>query len=309
MNTAQLFARMIYSPAKASGSDQQPGYLASHYNHARHGVRSYGCPAQAAVERAKRQPLAYVPGKEYCGAPCGLPAAPFGNNLRWIESTQAAGLRFVGYADDIAGLHHQGWYTDSARNDTTLRGAIWQWPARNGQVVLIAGYVEMDGRSETNPGGAALQWSLIRVDASDSDTIADLARDAAFAADGLAEWQAGRERDYNDSYARGRRAAEDGIEAQATRKALLPLIAEIRARRVSCGWESPAIYQALRDTIDSGLADIAGARQSLCEIWGNVATSQEPAFRAGFIDEAGLDGWMSFAPVAGWKPFLNEPPA
>jgi hypothetical protein len=42
-----------------------------------------------------------------------------------------AGLRFVGYADELASLNHKGWFTHpDGFPDETLRGGVWvHWSA------------------------------------------------------------------------------------------------------------------------------------------------------------------------------------
>lgn len=47
-------------------------------------------------------------------------------------------FRSVGYADEIVRIDHKGWYTDSFQDDT-MRGVVYQLPARNGKEQFLAG--------------------------------------------------------------------------------------------------------------------------------------------------------------------------
>lgn len=92
----------------------------------------------------------------------GGAGAPFqrgGDSLRWIENTEAAGLRFVAWADEVkgAGVKHTGWHcTEENWTGETLRGGVWQLPGKGGAARLLYGYAEFEGRGEMNPGSAAL---------------------------------------------------------------------------------------------------------------------------------------------------------
>lgn len=58
----------------------------------------------------------------------GAPFREGGDVLRWIESTEAAGLRFVAWADDVARLRYTGWHCDDEGRET-LRGESGKLPA------------------------------------------------------------------------------------------------------------------------------------------------------------------------------------
>lgn len=130
----------------------------------------------------------------------GKATNPFGpwignTSRRWIESTERASLRFVGFADELANLSHTGWYTDDdGSNGETLRGAVWQLPARSGRAQYIAGYMDPN-----NDGAAMVDFDIIEgklggAEAYDYDS--DSKRDTARQADGIAECAAETERDY-----------------------------------------------------------------------------------------------------------------
>lgn len=232
------------------------------------------------------------------GGPAGAPFDHGGDKLRWIEKTEAAGLRFVAWADDIASLRYTGWHCDDEGRET-LRGGVWQIPGKGGAARLLYGYAEFEGRGEMNPGSAALVVSDIvavpmRGEFGNLDET-DGARDAAQWADGLAESTAEDRRDYDSAYQAGRRAAELDGEALEARAELLPLLAELRAerKRERRPWEGeamrPAIYAALRGRVDSLLETISEKRRERESAWGNVwrGADLEP-WRAGFMDESGF---------------------
>ena len=108
--------------------------------------------------------------------------------LRWIENA-ADGLRFVGYADELARLDHTGWYLDDCCGDT-VRGAVWQLPGRHGAPLYVPGYAD-----PWNDGAACLSF----------DDLTDDKTTAALWADSIAERMAEAERDYQ-------RAASAGFE-------------------------------------------------------------------------------------------------
>src|SRR5690606_9843007 len=61
---------------------------------------------------------------------------------RWCEDTKDAGLRFVGFADELAprAIMHKGWYANLDGSGEVYRGAVWQLPARGGQCIYVAGF-------------------------------------------------------------------------------------------------------------------------------------------------------------------------
>src|SRR5690554_4252161 len=78
---------------------------------------------------------------------------------RWCEDTAAAGLRFVGFADELVqfgAIDHKGWYTDPDGFGEVYRGAVWQLPARNGQCLYVAGFVD-----PCNEGAALIDFDPI----------------------------------------------------------------------------------------------------------------------------------------------------
>jgi len=105
-------------------------------------------------------------------------------------------FRLVGYADElIRSIDHQGWYGDSFQ-DRTLRGIVFQLPARNGQTQYLYGYEESDS-------GSIVLYRDIETDESD----------AARSADGRAEWVAEESREYDEAWHAGAVASDKVQEA------------------------------------------------------------------------------------------------
>lgn len=294
MSVASFFARLRAPVIGGAGVDanREGGFVASHYRYFRN-VRHMG--AAAAYRAALELPAVYTKGREWYG-PKGGAGAPFkhgGDVLRWIESTADAGLRFIGYADEIAGLRHTGWHCDDEGRET-LRGAVWALPGRKGEARLVYGYQEWEGRGEMNEGSAAVCVSdIVRVPMRDEFgnlDETDGARDAARWADGLAESVAEDRRDYESLYRAGRAAAEADAEALEARGELLPLLAELRGlRRSPVAGNAPAVCKALRQRIDSLLETISEKRETRESAWGRVYRPDDvEAWRAGFIDESGF---------------------
>lgn len=118
---------------------------------------------------------------------------------RWCEDTENAGLRFVGFADELAphAIKHKGWYTDPDGFDGEVyRGAVWQLPARGGQCIYVAGF------ADPNNEGAAL---------IDFEPILTISK-AAYRADDTARIHAEREREYQQEKWRAAQRVRDLLE-------------------------------------------------------------------------------------------------
>lgn len=290
-----IFEAMRGAPAiGGAGVDtkREAAHVASHYRYFRK-VRHM--PATAALEAAKALPAAYVKGREYYG-PTGGAGAPDAEGLRWIESTAGAGFRFVGDACDLIGGRNvpTGYYTDAEGDYSTLRAGVWQLPGKGRHARLVAGYREFDGKSETNPGSARIDCRTIY--RAEMDSYGDLAghdetREAARAADGIAESAAETEREYQQAYAAGREAAELDAAALAAHKEALELVAAMRAQRTAqrlAGLDvSGTICGALGKRLESLLETISEKREARESAWGNVwrGADLEP-WLAGFMDES-----------------------
>lgn len=255
-------------------------------------------PAARALELAA--PVALRPHTDrqarlWYGGTRGSAGAAFevaGDSLRWIEGTRDAGLRFIAWADELAGYRHTGYYNRADGPDgfgETLRGGVWQLPGRKGRARLVYGYTEFEGRGEMNPGSAAICVSDILESGPDDSDYTEAAREAARFADGLAERQAERERDYDSAYQAGRRAAEADAEALQTAAELRPLLAELRSLRKSPHTPlSPVgqVCKALRSRVAEMRETISAARRKRDSAWDDCGAWAAEAWRAGFCDNA-----------------------
>lgn len=227
-----------------------------------------------------------------------------GDVLRWIENTEAAGLRFVAWADDIASLRHTGWHCDDEGRET-LRGGVWQMPGKAGAARLLYGYAEFEGRGEMNPGSAALCVSDVvtvpmRGEFGNLDEM-DGARDAARYADGLAESTAEDRRDYDSAYQAGRKAAEADAEALELRTRARALAGAAKAHRrsgVGRVMES-ALCRTLADVLETISEKRAERDSAWADVWGDAAE----AWRAGFMDESGFVRAvrLGYAKASDWR--------
>ena len=139
---------------------------------------------------------------------CGMKATE--NDSTGIEAeTLRAYSSEYDYADKIINLRHNGWYTDSDGDGFILRGQVWTVASDNGlsdgryPVYYIAGYVEESGA-----------YVCLDVTRGAISTFDD-ARDAAYAADSLAERHAETEREYNEKWQEASRLSDD-IESLKT---------------------------------------------------------------------------------------------
>lgn len=208
---------------------------------------------------------------------------------RWIENTSRAGLRFVGYADELAGargwfrgIDHAGWYLDGEFPDSseTYRGAVWQLPARGGCAVYVGGYSD-----PFNDGAALIDFEPIhgeRVDYYDDD--GDAKREAAHAADSIAARDAETEREYRYRWNAAQRVRDlrEDIAAERERHSLL--VAGLReSRRVHAakGIEPPALLCAeLFDRLESireRVRDLAREIRETVDTYGDEILTDEYA--------------------------------
>lgn len=191
-------------------------------------------------------------------AAMGVPFSREG--LRWADDPHAVGLRFVGFADDIAGraIEHRGWFTDCDGCGEVLRGAVYQLPGRKGRTRYLAAYREgKRGWTDMAAPGAAAAVAckeIFETERGDSDSYyhyrggdaADAAREAARRADSIAETVARDQREYNEAWQAAREWEELASEMQDSRAAARRLVADMRAAIKSGLEAAPSICDALR---------------------------------------------------------------
>ena len=161
-------------------------------------------------------------------------------NYALIPSDVLDGLRDCGTVPDILGNRYGGWYAD-AFQDETYTGQVWQIPSRNGEAVCISGYVERDsGYAVLNATGGRIE-TFCSYPGKDSCDEPDALREAARAADGLAERNAERDREYSERWQEASRhdseredARSELKDARMSARSALRSMRELIAARVSC---------------------------------------------------------------------------
>lgn len=188
--------------------------------------------------------------------------------LHWIEWPEEIGLRKVGFADKVyKGIEHTGWYTDDDGARETMRGIVYQWPARNGKPRFIGGYADPCNTDKDGNGPAALSFETF-----------DDAEWAARHADSVAEYAAEMERDYNRAWQAGQKFSDLGGEITTARQACLALIRETKAACEAIT-QYAAIKATIRTQVQEYLADIRRARKKRDEL--ESSYGRESAFNDG----------------------------
>ena len=122
---------------------------------------------------------------------------------------------FVGFADNLHDrICHNGWFIN-AFQDETLRGWYTALPAQHGKERLIAGYADPN-----NDNCARLDFADIYANA----------RDAAYAADRIAENAAEKEREYNSAWTAGSDYQSNQQEIKEHRASLIALVQAYNTR-------------------------------------------------------------------------------
>lgn len=231
---------------------------------------------------------------------------PDSDGARWIAHPERAGLRFVGFADEIAGraIDHSGWFIDCHESDT-YRGAVYQLPARKGRARYVPAYregceIRRTWHDMSGEGAARLAFGdMIEGERLDSSFDEDSGkRDAAYRADSIAEIGADRAREYDSAWRAGRAFAEHMESAQAARAQARELIGDIRRARGDAGFceRFPSIGKALRSAIRDALETWQGERAKACELWEEYALTHHSFARndrARGLAESFIDGACS----------------
>ena len=232
--------------------------------------------------------------------------------LAYVEKPEAFGLRFVGRVtpeshggrDTWDTRESCGWHTDPHgdvfKDGTGLCfGVVYQLPARDGCARFVAGY-EFGGQD----GGPCLDLGNVYTSESarglncsyEGAQGHDDARDAARAADSMAERAAEREREYQTAWALGNVYAEARQEVTEARTAALALLKERRAAMTEAGGRLPAICAAIRESVAGYVETIRDARERMAKaLEGDgphglcVYMGQDE--KAAFCDAAGLDSF------------------
>ena len=173
-------------------------------------------------------------------------------------------------------------HSESARDGSGLVwGCVAQLPGRDGQARYIAGYVF----GSCCPANPVFDLGTIH-----SDTDHESARkEAARAADSMAEAAAEAERDYQEAWQAGSQWADLGETIAQARTACLALLAERRAAMAPVQ-EIPAICRALRGSVTAWRQEIADARAERAALASGLWWSRhDESPLVAFAEGAGLD--------------------
>lgn len=215
------------------------------------------------ANRLRRYPRNYV-------AQLGAPFEHGGFTLQWCERPTDIGLRFVGYASDITKSNTTGYYTDSDYSET-MRGVVYQLPGRNRKPRFVAGHDNSDNGAADNAGPAAIDLTTIYegeapklvthkgyapyMSYETNPADHDGCRDAAHAADQIAEKCAESEREYQTAWAAGSLYANACEEIATLRKATLATIAAMKANCATLRALPSVIRDRIKESIESDLSE------------------------------------------------------
>ena len=212
-----------------------------------------------------------------------------GYRLRWTEDARASGLRFVGWSDEIAELRHTGWYVDSDFQEGTLRGCVYQLPARGGRPLYVAAYREGSSRdrhdwrdTSTGRDGHAAAIDLESLWEGEPGGLGNYGsasydpecRAAARAADSIAERVAEYQRDYREAANAGIRYADLGETLSSARREALQLIREAKASCAAIRSAGESITAAVQREIRAAVRDVAEMRRERAQLWNDWADSR-----------------------------------
>lgn len=223
----------------------------------------------------------------------------------YVENPESFGLRLVGrvQADTPRGdvwdkRGDSGWFDnphgESFKDGSGLiYGLVYQLPARKGRSRFVAAY-----QNGCNDSGALIDFGTVYISEPGrtwgSGQDDDAAREAARAADHMAEKAAESEREYQTAWRAGSDYAEKGQDIAQTRKELLAILAERRA--VKGNGEYPALCAAIRSQVESLLETIAEARTKRADLANGDAEelyfwTGDKRLQAAFCEGAGLDSF------------------
>lgn len=190
----------------------------------------------------------YGPEFEACGQ----------KRMRWIENPADCGLRFVGYADECSGaVTHTGWYLDhDGHTGESVRGVVYQLPAKNGRPRFVAGYAD-----PFNDGPVCLSFD--DVVEGERDSYSNYAKDnpeamtAASWADSIAESYADNEKDYREAFDKAQICEDCDSRLSVIRAQVLEIIRELKKFR------SPSACALTRDELSACMNAIEERLQEL----------------------------------------------
>lgn len=222
----------------------------------------------------------------------------------YVENPESFGLRLVGrvQADTPRGdvwdsRDSSGWYDnphgESRGGSGLIYGLVYQLPARKGQSRFVAAY-----QNGCNDSGALIDFGTVYTSEPGgtwgSAQDDDAARDAARAADSMAEKAAESEREYQTARRAGSDYAQEAETIAEARQEALAILSERRAVKGKGNY--PALCAAIRSQVESLLATIAEARTKRADLANGDAEglyfwNGDSELRAAFCEGANLDSF------------------
>lgn len=237
------------------------------------GTSRYPAPVKPypAVSWQEPEPIGNLPFPQYSK-----------RGLAHIENPASAGLRLVGrVAAEFRGnpfsrSDSTGWLTDPHgdvfKNGTGLcYGLVYQLPGHNGTTRLVAGYQfgGCDGGPTLDLGTV---YTIPRGGALCGIADCDATRQAARAADSMAEKAAEEAREYHTAWQAGSAYASAAEEITESRAELLDLLKERKAAMRAGADSLPAICRTIKREASRLLRDIRQARNRRA----NLASGDAP---------------------------------
>lgn len=159
----------------------------------------------------------------------------------YIEQPAAVGLRFIGWADELAkrAVDHFGWFIQPEPfQDEAYRGCVFQLPSRHGLPIFVPGYARVAtfGRREMSETGYLVALRQVNRTVGEIDDNQEYgesraARDCAIMADELARYDAEEEREYQESWQLGNRYSDYVAEYKELRQQRRQLIHALKSAR------------------------------------------------------------------------------
>lgn len=209
------------------------------------------------------------------------------------ENDSSDAVRDIRDAHDCARFDHTGYYDnpfgESFRDGSGLcMGVVGQLRGRNGRAVYVAGY-RFGGCDDS---GTFDMRELHIAEGPEECHAEDARRDAAYAADSMAERAAELEREYQTAWQAGLEWRDLANDIEATRKKTLALLKENRESGGSR--DLPAIHAMIRDSVCKARKSIAKARKRMAELAAGDASELyfypgEPRLMDAFCEGAELD--------------------
>lgn len=236
----------------------------------------------------------------------GVSWQPDSRGLAHVENPERHGFRLVGRVESEPGYRNGyfqtrgfgGWFTrpdgdySNRDGDGLAWGVVYMLPGRKGATRFVAGY-QFGGTD----GGPTLDLSRVYSEAMGGDwgycapTDLDASRDAARAANAMAESAAEDERAYQTAWAAGSQWADLGEQIRDAGKALNAMAKECKAARALAD-KFPAMRAAIAGSYADLLADIRRMRAERAKLKAGDAEGlyfyPDAKLTAAFNEAAGL---------------------